>query len=70
MILFEASLSFIGLGVQPPQPSWGSMLTQGQFYLSQAWWLATFPCLAIFFLALSFNLIGDFVRDALDPKAE
>ncbi|MDR1977157.1 MAG: ABC transporter permease [Synergistaceae bacterium] len=70
MIIFEASLSFIGLGIQPPEPSWGSMLTQGQYYLSQAWWLSAFPCLAIFFLALSVNFIGDFARDALDPKIE
>jgi peptide/nickel transport system permease protein len=70
MIVFEASLSFIGLGVQPPNPSWGSMLAEGQYYLSQAWWLAVFPCLSIFLLVLAMNLIGDFVRDALNPKTD
>jgi peptide/nickel transport system permease protein len=68
MIVFEASLSFVGLGIQPPDPSWGAMITQGQYYLSQAWWLSAFPCLTIFFLALSVNFIGDFIYDALDPK--
>ncbi|UOF88991.1 ABC transporter permease [Fodinisporobacter ferrooxydans] len=68
MIIYEASLSFIGLGVQPPNPSWGSMLTEGQQYVDTAWWLATFPGMAIFLVVLSINLIGDFIRDVLDPK--
>ncbi|WHX50188.1 ABC transporter permease [Paenibacillus woosongensis] len=68
MILFEASLSFIGLGVQPPNPSWGNMLSAGRQYVSTAWWLATFPGLAIFLIVLSINMIGDAVRDRLDPK--
>lgn len=68
MVIYEASLSFIGLGVQPPEPSWGSMLSDGQKYLSQAWWLATFPGLALFLLVLSVNMLGDFVRDQLDPS--
>ncbi|MCR8635230.1 ABC transporter permease [Paenibacillus radicis (ex Xue et al. 2023)] len=68
MIIFEASLSFIGLGVQPPNPSWGSMLSVGQQYVSTAWWLATFPGIAIFLIVISINMIGDYVRDRLDPK--
>ncbi len=68
MILFEASLSFIGLGVQPPNPSWGSMMSTGQHYAASAWWIATFPGLAIFLVVLSFNTIGDYIRDRLDPK--
>ncbi|SFL60513.1 peptide/nickel transport system permease protein [Paenibacillus sp. 1_12] len=68
MIIFEASLSFIGLGVQPPNPSWGSMLSVGQQYVSTGWWLATFPGIAIFFIVISINMIGDYVRDWLDPK--
>ncbi|MEK8127902.1 ABC transporter permease [Paenibacillus filicis] len=68
MIIFEASLSFIGLGVQPPNPSWGSMLSIGQQYISTAWWLTTFPGIAIFAVVISINMIGDYVRDRLDPK--
>lgn len=68
MVIYEASLSFIGLGVQPPDPSWGSMLSDGQKYLSRAWWLATFPGLTLFLLVLSVNMLGDFVRDQLDPS--
>lgn len=68
MVLYEASLSFIGLGVQPPAPSWGSMLSDGQQYIGTAWWLATFPGLALFLLVLSVNMLGDFVRDQLDPS--
>jgi peptide/nickel transport system permease protein len=67
MVVFEASLSFIGLGVQPPSPSWGSMLSDGQQYVASAWWLATFPGLALFGLVLAVNLLGDAVRDRLDP---
>jgi peptide/nickel transport system permease protein len=69
-ILAEAGLSFLGLGVQPPTPSWGSMLTVGKRYLQQAPHIATFPGLAIFVTALSFNLLGDGLRDALDPRTE
>ena len=64
----EASLSFLGLGQQPPEPSWGSMLNSAQRFLSQAPWLAVFPGLAIFLCVLSFNLVGDGLRDALDPR--
>lgn len=67
-IIAEASLSFLGLGQQPPQPSWGSMLNAAQRFLSQAPWLAVFPGLAIFLCVLSFNLVGDGLRDALDPR--
>jgi peptide/nickel transport system permease protein len=67
-IIAEASLSFLGLGQQPPLPSWGSMLNAAQQFLSQAPWLAIFPGLAIFLCVLSFNLVGDGLRDALDPR--
>ena len=67
-ILSEAALSFLGLGIQPPDPSWGRMLFEGRSFLQQAWWMGVFPGLAIFFTVLSFNLIGDALRDALDPR--
>lgn len=67
MVIFEASLSFIGLGVQPPTASWGSMLSDGQQYVASAWWLSTFPGLALFGLVLAVNLLGDAIRDGLDP---
>ncbi|HKM65153.1 MAG TPA: ABC transporter permease [Acidisphaera sp.] len=67
-IIAEASLSFLGLGQQPPAPSWGSMLNAAQRFLTQAPWLAIFPGLAIFVTVLSFNLLGDGLRDALDPR--
>lgn len=67
-IIAEASLSFLGLGQQPPAPSWGSMLNSAQRFLTQAPWLAIFPGVAIFLAVLSFNLVGDGLRDALDPR--
>ena len=67
-IIAEASLSFLGLGQQPPDPSWGSMLNSAQRFLTQAPWLAVFPGIAIFLCVLSFNLVGDGLRDALDPR--
>ena len=67
-IIAEASLSFLGLGQQPPAPSWGSMLNSAQRFLTQAPWLAIFPGIAIFLAVLSFNLMGDGLRDALDPR--
>jgi peptide/nickel transport system permease protein len=67
-IIAEASLSFLGLGQQPPAPSWGSMLNAASHFLSQAPWMAVWPGLAIFSLVLSFNLLGDGLRDALDPR--
>ncbi|MDB5316314.1 MAG: transporter permease [Rhodospirillales bacterium] len=69
-IIAEASLSFLGLGQQPPAPSWGSMLNSAQRFLTQAPWLAIFPGLAIFLVVLAFNLVGDGLRDALDPRSE
>ncbi len=67
-ILSEAALSFLGLGVQPPDPSWGRMLYEGRDFIQQAWWMGVFPGLAIFLTVLSFNLVGDALRDALDPR--
>ena len=67
-IIAEAALSFLGLGVQPPTPSWGVMLADAQSYLSEAPQLALYPGLAIFFCSLSFNLLGDGLRDVLDPR--
>jgi peptide/nickel transport system permease protein len=67
-IIAEASLSFLGLGQQPPAPSWGSMLNAAQRFLIQAPWMAVWPGLAIFLTVLSFNLVGDGLRDALDPR--
>ncbi len=69
-IIAEASLSFLGLGQQPPSPSWGSMLNSAQRFLSQAPWLAIFPGAAIFLAVLAFNLVGDGLRDAMDPRAK
>jgi peptide/nickel transport system permease protein len=68
IIIAEASLSFLGVGVQPPMPSWGTMLNQGREYLSSAWWLGTFPGVAIILAVLGTNLFGDGLRDALDPR--
>jgi peptide/nickel transport system permease protein len=68
-IIAESLLSFLGLGVQPPTPSWGVMLSAAQSYIDQAWWLALYPGIAIFVATLSFNLFGDGLRDVLDPKA-
>ena len=67
MVLLESGLSFLGMGVQPPQPSWGTMLAEGRDYLSNAWWLATVPGFAISLVVLGANLLGDGLRDLLDP---
>lgn len=67
-IIAEASLSFLGLGQQPPAPSWGSMLNTAKNFLNQAPWMAMWPGLSIFFVVLGFNLLGDGLRDALDPR--
>jgi len=67
-ILTESGLSFLGLGVQPPTPSWGNMLFEGKSYFRQAWWIAVFPGLAIFLTVLSLNMVGDGLRDALDHR--
>ena len=69
-IIAEASLSFLGLGQQPPAPSWGSMLNAAQRYLSQAPWMALYPGLMIFVVVMALNVLGDGLRDALDPKHE
>lgn len=68
LILLEAALSFLGLGVQPPQASWGNIIADGAEALASAWWVAAFPGLAIFLAVLAFNLIGDGLRDRLDPR--
>ncbi len=67
-VIAEASLSFLGLGQQPPAPSWGSMLNSAQRFLTNAPWMAIWPGLAIFITVLSFNLLGDGLRDAFDPR--
>jgi hypothetical protein len=69
-IIFEATLSFLGLGVQPPAPSWGNILAGAQNYYSVAWWYLVFPALALLMTTLAFNLLGDGIRDALDQGAE
>lgn len=68
IIVMDAALSFLGLGVQPPFPSWGKMLADGRVYISSAWWIVTFPGLAILLTVLSVNLLGDGLRDYFDPK--
>ncbi|NWF52488.1 MAG: ABC transporter permease [Nitrospirae bacterium] len=67
-ILIESGLSFLGLGVQPPEPSWGNILTSGKDNIEVAWWLSLFPGLAILITVLSYNLVGEGLRDALDPR--
>jgi peptide/nickel transport system permease protein len=68
MILLESALSFLGLGAPPPTPTWGGMLADGRVYLSTAWWLATIPGLAILLTVLGVNLVGDWLRESLNPK--
>lgn len=68
VIVIESALSFLGLGVQPPTPTWGGMLADGRVYLTTSWWLATFPGLAILVTVLGINLFGDGLRDTLDPR--
>jgi peptide/nickel transport system permease protein len=67
VIIVEASLSFLGAGVPPPTPTWGSMIAEGRDYVASAWWISFFPGLAILVTVLAFNLLGDWLRDALDP---
>ena len=67
-ILAEASVSFLGFGIQPPQPAWGNMLSEGKDFIFSAWWLITFPGIAILLTALGINLLGDWLRDVLDPE--
>jgi peptide/nickel transport system permease protein len=69
MILFEAGLSFLGLGIQPPYPSWGSIMSAGRQYVARAWWLTVFPGACLFVLVLCVNLFGDWLRDRVDPRS-
>jgi peptide/nickel transport system permease protein len=69
MILFEAGLSFLGLGIQPPSPSWGSIMSAGREYVERAWWMTVFPGVTLFALVLCVNLLGDWLRDRLDPRS-
>jgi ABC-type dipeptide/oligopeptide/nickel transport system permease subunit len=68
VILLEASLSFLGLGIQPPYPSWGAMVSEGRAYILEEWWISGFPGLAILILVLGVNLLGDGLREVLDPR--
>ena len=68
MIIMEAALSFLGLGIQPPTPTWGGMLADGRVYLVTSWWLATFPGVVIMLVVLGINLLGNWLRDILDPR--
>jgi peptide/nickel transport system permease protein len=68
-IVFEATLSFLGLSVVPPTATWGNMLADAQQYYTQAWWFILFPSLALLITTLAFNLLGDGLRDALDPRS-
>jgi peptide/nickel transport system permease protein len=69
MILFEAGLSFLGLGIQPPSPSWGSIMSVGRQYVERAWWIVAFPGACLFLLVFSVNVLGDWLRDTLDPRS-
>lgn len=68
VIILEASLSFLGAGIPPPTPAWGSMIAEGRDFITSAWWVSFFPGLAILLVSLAFNLLGDWLRDTLDPK--
>jgi peptide/nickel transport system permease protein len=68
VIVFEASLSFLGLGIQQPDVSWGLMLADARSYMTHAWWLITLPGVAIMLTCLASNLVGDWLRDTLDPR--
>ena len=67
VIILEASLSFLGLGVQPPTPSWGSLVADGRVYIFEAWWVSTFPGLAILLMVMAINIAGQSFREAFDP---
>jgi len=67
-VLLESTLSFLGVGVPPPTPTWGSMVSEGRAYVELGWWVITFPGLAIMLTVLAVNLLGDVLRDRLDPK--
>ena len=68
VILAEASLSFLGAGIPPPTPSWGSMVASGRLYISTAWWVSLVPGLAIALIVMAFTLLGDWLRDRVDPR--
>ena len=68
VIIVEASLSFLGAGIPPPTPAWGSMIAEGRDFVTTAWWVSFFPGIAILLVVLAFNLLGDWLRDTLDPK--
>jgi peptide/nickel transport system permease protein len=68
VIIVEASLSFLGAGIPPPTPAWGSMIAEGREFVTSAWWVSFFPGLAILLVVLAFNLLGDWLRDTFDPK--
>jgi peptide/nickel transport system permease protein len=68
VILTAAGLSFIGFGAQPPTPEWGVIISQGRRYIMKEWWISTFPGLAIFVVVIGLNLLGDSLRDILDPR--
>jgi peptide/nickel transport system permease protein len=68
LLLLESAVSFLGLGIQPPTPSWGTMIADGRNHLYEGWWVSTMPGLAIFLAVLAFNFVGDGLRDVLDPR--
>ena len=68
LIIVESSLSFLGAGVPPPTPAWGSMVASGRDYIVSAWWVSAIPGVAIMLLVIAFNMLGDWLRDRLDPK--
>ena len=68
LVLAEATLSFLGAGIPPPQPAWGVMVADGRGYLRDFWWISLIPGFAIFLLVMSFNFLGDWLRDRLDPR--
>ena len=68
VIIFEASLTFLGLGIQPPTPTWGFMLSEGRNYLSESPWMTLFPAMAVILTVVGINLLGDWLRDTFDPS--
>jgi len=68
LVVTESVLSFLGVGIPAPQPSWGSMVAEGRNYMSTAWWISFFPGIAILLIVFSMNFLGDWLRDKLDPR--
>ena len=68
VIIIESSLSFLGAGIPPPTPAWGSMIAEGRDYTTNAWWISVVPGVALALIVVSFNLLGDWLREALDPR--